>query len=146
MMDLESPADRNNRAAEQRNLKAPPPLPAPKFTLRDLRLVQHLVWIIVVIGCAVAKHWVVAVVLGLMLAPTLFIGDWLIRPTNRGGLAIVVAGSWIVLGCGLTIAALALIYHPIARHSGAGGWIIAAFLILASIVCFVMAAKRCRGV
>jgi len=143
-MDLESHADRNNRADGWDNLDAPSRLPEQQFTLRDLRLALRLVWILVSIGFAVARYWIVAMVLALILIPTFFVGDWLIRPTNRGALAFVVAGSWILLGCGLAIGASALIYHPIAKQTGALGWIIAVSLTLASTVCFVMAAKRWR--
>jgi hypothetical protein len=145
-MELESHADRNNRADDRGNLDALPGLPEQQFTLRDLRLALRLVWILVAIGFAVARYWIVAAIFALILLPTFFVGDWLIRPTNRSALAFVVAGSWIMLGCGLAIGAFALIYHPIAKQTGALGWIIAASLTLAATVCFVIAAKRWRGV
>lgn len=115
-----------------------------QFSLRSLLVLTTIVSICLAIGIHFAGFMFVLVAVGVTQVAMMLFADWLIRPENRRALAFATAGSWLVFGSGLFVAAIFDFVSAImARRNG---WSVhfAILLALAALICFYVASIRWR--
>jgi hypothetical protein len=115
-----------------------------QYSLRGLLIVTTVVSICLTVGVYFAGVLFVLGFIALIQVATLLAADWLIRPQNRRALAVVSAGSWLILGSGLVLVGSRLLYLLVRDDGGIAAWVVAVCLATAGLYCFYIARNRWR--
>jgi hypothetical protein len=93
-----------------------------QFSLRGMFVVTGIVATCLAAGYYFPTTVPVLVLIGLAQAAIVFAGDWLVRPTNRRTLAIVVALSWLLFGSTFILIGVFQLYRCIRGNAEEWMW------------------------
>jgi hypothetical protein len=109
-----------------------------QFSLRGMFVVTGIVAACLAAGYYFPTAILVLLLLGLTQAAIVFAGDWLVRPTNRRPLAIVVALSWLLFGSTFTLIGVFQLYRCIRGNVADWLWMASlSFLAVGMYSCYL---------
>jgi hypothetical protein len=113
-----------------------------QFSLRGMFVVTGVVAACLAAGYYFPTVVLVIVLLGLTQAAVAFAGDWLIRPANRRGLALLVAVSWLLLGSAFVLVGCVQLYRCIRGDVADWMWAVAFSFIAVGLYSHYLAYRR----
>lgn len=133
-----------DRSDSTSGVDAPRSRPRFQFSVRDLLVTTAIVSVCLAAGIHFIGFMAVVGTLCVAQVAVLLASDWLIRPENRRALAFATAGIWAILGSGLLLLSLPVIFQLTDTPGSRASATLAICLTLGAGLSYFMAVYRWR--